>query len=79
MPVLVEANSIIVRVAAVRERFKGGWAAFVDDVPNSTLCGDRLTSLIPFPGISAPGHGTTASPSRFKEAFAILETRNGSA
>jgi hypothetical protein len=40
MPVLVEANSIIVRVEAIRERFAGGWPAFADDVPNSTLCSD---------------------------------------
>ena len=48
MPVLVEANSIIVRVEAVKDRFKGGWAAFADDVPNATLCSDGEIARIGF-------------------------------
>jgi hypothetical protein len=46
--VLVEANSIIVRVQAIRERFAGGWAAFADDVPNSTLCCDDDIARVGF-------------------------------
>jgi hypothetical protein len=48
MPVLVEANSIIVRVDALRDRFAGGWAAFADDVPNSTLCSDEEIARVGF-------------------------------
>ena len=48
MPVLIEANSIIVRLDAIRDRFNGGWAAFVDDVPNSTLCNDGEIARVGF-------------------------------
>ena len=48
MPVLVEANSIIVRVEAIRDRFTGGWAAFADDVPNNTLCSDGEIARVGF-------------------------------
>jgi len=36
--VLVEAFSVVVRRDAVEERFAGGWQAFLDKVPNRTLC-----------------------------------------
>jgi hypothetical protein len=48
MPVIVEANSIIVRVPAIHARFEGGWAAFTDDVPNSTLCNDGDIARVGF-------------------------------
>jgi hypothetical protein len=48
VPVLVEANSIVVRADAIRERFSGGWAAFADDVPNSTLCSDGEIARVGF-------------------------------
>jgi hypothetical protein len=48
MPILVEANSIIVRVDAIHARFKGGFAAFADDVPNSTLCSDDEIARVGF-------------------------------
>jgi hypothetical protein len=48
MPVLIEANSIIVRIDAIEDRFKGGWAAFADDVPNSTLCSDGEIARVGF-------------------------------
>jgi hypothetical protein len=48
MPVLVEANSIIVRVAAIHDRFAGGFAAFANDVPNSTLCSDGEVARVGF-------------------------------
>jgi hypothetical protein len=38
MPVLVETNSIIVRIDAIKDRHAGGWEAFDDSVPNNTLC-----------------------------------------
>ena len=40
MAVLVEANSVIVRVQAIRDRYAGGWSEFADAVPNNTLCSD---------------------------------------
>jgi len=48
MAVLVEANSIIVRVEAIHDRFKGGFTAFADDVPNSTLCSDGEIARVGF-------------------------------
>ena len=48
MPVLVEANSVIVRVAAINDRYAGGWSAFADDVPNSTLCSDDEVASVGF-------------------------------
>ncbi|HUE11594.1 MAG TPA: hypothetical protein VMQ54_11675 [Steroidobacteraceae bacterium] len=48
MAVLVEANSVIVQVPAIAERFAGGWAAFADDVPNSTLCSDGEIARVGF-------------------------------
>jgi hypothetical protein len=40
MAVLVEANSVIVRMQAIRDRYAGGWSEFADAVPNNTLCSD---------------------------------------
>jgi hypothetical protein len=37
-----------VRVDAIKDRFKGGWAAFADDVPNSTLCSDGEIARVGF-------------------------------
>jgi hypothetical protein len=48
MPVLVEANSIIVRVAAINDRHAGGWPAFDDSVPNNTLCHDGEVARVGF-------------------------------
>ena len=48
MAVLVEANSVIVRVPAIRERYVGGWPAFADDAPNNTLCSDGDVARIGF-------------------------------
>ncbi len=48
MPVLVEANSVIVRVAAINERYAGGWAAFADAVPNNTPCSDNEIARVGF-------------------------------
>ena len=48
MAVLVEANSIIVLVQAIRDRYSGGWTAFDDSVPNSTLCSDGEVARVGF-------------------------------
>jgi hypothetical protein len=38
--VLVEAISVVIRIDAIREKFDGGWYAFLADYPNQTLCAD---------------------------------------
>jgi hypothetical protein len=48
MAVLVEANSVIVRVPAIRDRYPGGWPAFDDNVPNNTLCSDGELARVGF-------------------------------
>jgi hypothetical protein len=48
MAVLVEANSVVVRVQAVHERYAGGWAAFDETVPNNTLCSDNEVARVGF-------------------------------
>jgi hypothetical protein len=48
VPVLVEANSVIIRVPAIRERYAGGWTAFDDGVPNNTLCSDDEVARVGF-------------------------------
>jgi hypothetical protein len=48
MAVLVEANSVIVRVPAINDRYAGGWPAFDDGVPNNTLCNDKELARIGF-------------------------------
>lgn len=40
MPVLLEALSVVIRAEAILTRFEGGWEAFVEAVPNRTLCAD---------------------------------------
>jgi hypothetical protein len=52
MAVLVEAISVIVRRDAITSRFPGGWSAFVDIVPNETLCADGELARI---GFMSPG------------------------
>lgn len=48
MAVLVEANSAIVRIQAVHDRYAGGWPAFADSVPNNTLCSDSEVARVGF-------------------------------
>lgn len=48
MPVLVEANSVIIRVAAIQEKFPGGMEAFERLVPNRTLCCDNELARVGF-------------------------------
>lgn len=48
MAVLVEGISVIVRRDAITQRFAGGWPAFVDLVPNRTLCTDGLLARVGF-------------------------------
>ena len=40
MAVLVEAISVVVRRDAIAERYPGGWRAFLEIVPNATICAD---------------------------------------
>jgi hypothetical protein len=48
MAVLVEANSVIVRIDAVHAKYPGGWRAFQDRVPNQTLCSDYEIARVGF-------------------------------
>lgn len=48
MGVLVEAIAVVVRRNAIRDRFSGGWEAFVDAVPNGTLCADDDLACVHF-------------------------------
>jgi hypothetical protein len=46
--VLVEGISVIVRVDAINNKYPGGWGAFRDAAPNSTLCCDNELARIGF-------------------------------
>lgn len=48
MAVLVEAISVIVRRPAIAERFRGGWPAFLDAIPNATGCYDDDLARVGF-------------------------------
>ncbi len=48
MPVLVEANSVIVRLAAIERLMEGGWSRFVALAPNATLCCDSELARVGF-------------------------------
>ncbi len=48
MAVLVEGISVIVRRDAIESRYRGGWDAFVADVPNATLCADDEIARVGF-------------------------------
>ena len=41
MAVLIEAISVVIRADSLAEKFPGGWDAFKQIVPNSTLCSDN--------------------------------------
>ena len=48
MAVLVEAISVIVRAAAIHQKYPGGWEAFKRIIPNQTLCADNELVRIGF-------------------------------
>ncbi len=48
MAVLFEANSVIIRTQAIRERYTGGWNEFAEAVPNGTLCTDDDVARVGF-------------------------------
>lgn len=48
MPVLLEALSVVIRAEALLTRFQGGWEAFVQAVPNRTLCADGHLARVGF-------------------------------
>jgi hypothetical protein len=48
MAVLVEAISVVVRIDAIRDKFDGGWLAFLADCPNHTLCADSMLVRVGF-------------------------------
>lgn len=40
MALLIEAISVVVRIASIQARYPGGWESFKEEVPNQTLCAD---------------------------------------
>jgi hypothetical protein len=48
MAVLIEAISVVVRRDALDQRFPGGWSAFVEAVPNESLCTDGHLARVGF-------------------------------
>lgn len=46
--VLIEAISVVVRLADIRERYAGGWEQFVRDTPNEMLCADSNVARVGF-------------------------------
>jgi len=48
VPVLIEAISVVVKRRAINLSFPGGWDAFKDAVPNSTLCYDNELARVGF-------------------------------
>jgi len=48
MAVLVEVISVIVRKTSINQNFSGGWNAFVESVPNATLCADADIARVGF-------------------------------
>lgn len=65
MAVLIEGISIVVRCKAIIESYRGGQPAFVQDVPNGTLCADGELAAVSF-----------MTPADAKEYVGSLE-RNG--
>lgn len=48
MAVLVEAFSVIVRTQAIKEKHIGGFASFIKDIPNETICTDGFLVRVGF-------------------------------
>jgi len=48
MAVLVEGISVIIKRKIIEAKFPGGWEAFVEDVPNETLCADNELARVGF-------------------------------
>ena len=63
MAVLVEGISVLIQVSTIRERYPGGWPAFVKNAPNNTLCSDNELGRVGF-----------MSPDDCKSFVGILET-----
>lgn len=74
MAVLVEAISVIVRRSAITQRFKGGWAAFLNAIPNATGCHDDDLARV---GFMSPD-GVQAFVSEL-EAGGLIFRRDGQA
>lgn len=74
MSVLVEAISIVVDRDAIDARFPGGWDAFVQFVPNPTLCADPFLARVGFMHVDDVRHFVEAL-----EARGLRHLRNGRA
>ena len=74
MAVLVEGISVIIRRKAIEEKFPGGWEAFVEDVPNETLCADDELARVGF-----MSHGDVKAYVQHLEKFGICYLSQGRA
>jgi hypothetical protein len=48
MAVLIEAISVVVRLADIQAKYAGGWDQFVTDAPRETLCADSHVARVGF-------------------------------
>ena len=48
MAVLIEGNSVVIKVAAIFEKLPNEWESFVSVVPNETLCSDNEVARVGF-------------------------------
>jgi hypothetical protein len=85
MPVLVEAISVIVRSAAIHAKYVGGWDAFLNAVPNQTLCFDSDLVRVGFmspPDVKHYVNGLIANGLAFVDGgsavdFVVVDQREG--
>lgn len=74
MAVLIEAISVVVRLADIQARYAGGWGQFVADAPRDTLCADSQVARV---GFLAPAE--SAAFVRRLEQGGLTEVRDGQA
>jgi len=55
MAVLCEAISVVIRRDSIDAFYKGGWAAFQNDVPNKAMCTDEELVRVGFMSPDAVG------------------------
>jgi hypothetical protein len=48
MPIPITAYSVVIRCKAIARKYKGGWPAFTDCIPNRTACSDEEILQVSF-------------------------------
>lgn len=74
MAVLIEAISVVVRLADIQAKYAGGWERFVADAPKDTLCADSHVARV---GFLAPEE--SAAFVAGLEQHGLVAVRNGQA